>query len=88
MHLRLRTKGVEVSGIEVLDLSLAGCLIPSTRWTLREGQRVLVSLPDIASLPGAVLWVENGLAGLLFDQLLNERVYEHLLAAYALGAMD
>lgn len=85
MLARIRSKGIEVPGIEVLDLSLAGCMIRTGGWTLREEQRVLVSLPNCANLPGMVLWVENGRAGLLFDQLLNEAVYEHLVSGYALG---
>ncbi len=85
MLARIRCKGVEMAGIEVVDLSLAGCMFRTGVWLPREEQRVLVSLPDIANLPGRVLWVENGRAGVLFDQLLNEAVYEHLMGSFSLG---
>lgn len=84
MLARIRCKGLEMAGIEVVDLSLAGCMVRTGVWLPREEQRVLVSLPAIANLPGKVLWVENGWAGVLFDQLLNEAVYEHLMASFAL----
>ncbi len=85
MQVRVRAKGTEMAGLDVLDLSLAGCMIHKGSWMLREEQRVMVSLPTIANLPAMVLWVENDRAGLLFDQLLNEAVYEHLVGGYALG---
>lgn len=85
MTASLRCKGVEVAGMEVLDLSLAGCMFGSERWMPREEQRVLVSLPGIANLPGQVLWIESGRVGVLFDQLLSEAVYEHLVQSFALS---
>lgn len=88
MLARVRCKGVEVAGIEVLDLSLAGCMVSLGVWLPREDQRVMISLPGMTNLPGQVLWVENGRAGLLFEQLLNEVVYEHLKKSYALGPRD
>ena len=88
MSARIRSKGVEVPGVEVLDLSLAGCMVRTGVWLPREEQRVFVSLPNIANLPAQVLWVENGRAGVLFDQLLSEVIYEHLIASYALGGRD
>jgi len=85
MMASLRCKGVEVAALEVLDLSLAGCMFATDRWRAKEQQRVLVSLPGIANLPGQVLWVEGGRAGVLFDQLLSEMVYEHLVQSFALN---
>lgn len=79
----IRSKGMKVMGIEVLDLSLAGSLIDAGGWMPRAEQRFVMSLPNAISLPGKVLWVENGKAGLLFDNLLNEAVYEHLIANYS-----
>lgn len=80
---RVRSKGLEVIGIEVLDLSLAGCMIHTNGWALREEQRLSLTLPDIANLHGKVLWIENGWAGLLFDKMLNEADYYHLIVRYA-----
>lgn len=85
MVARIRCKGVEVAGVKIQDLSLAGCMVGTGAWLPREKQRVLVSLPNVPNLPGSVLWVENGRAGILFDELLNTVVYEHLLAAYTIA---
>ena len=85
---RIRSKGMEVNGVAVLDLSMAGCMVRTNGWLPREEQRVLVSLPNLANLPGKAIWVENGHAGILFDQLLNEVVFEHLVGAYAFGNED
>lgn len=88
MEARIRCKGMEVSGIQVHDLSLAGCMIATGTWLPREEQRVLVSLPSIPNLPGCVMWVENGRVGILFDQLLSETIFEHLRATYGWGGPD
>jgi hypothetical protein len=37
------------------------------------------------NLPGVVLWVASGRAGLLFDDLLSEVMYEHLVGNFALA---
>ena len=88
MTARIRCRGMDVAGVKVLDLSLAGCMIETGAWLPREEQRVLVGLPALPSLPAAVLWVENGRAGILFDELLGEVVFEHLLASHSLGGRD
>lgn len=86
MTARIRARGMDVTGIKVQDLSLAGCMIATGAWLPREEQRVMVSLPALPSLPATVLWVQNGRAGILFDELLGEVVYEHLLASHVLAA--
>ena len=88
MLARIRCKGMDVPNIEVLDLSLAGCMVRTGVWRAREEQRVHVSLPGIASVPGKLLWIENGRAGVLFDELLNQVVYEHLVGNFALVRED
>ena len=75
---RVTKGGMETSG-EVLDLSLAGCMIEWRGWRLQEQQRVLVSFPRLSNLPATVLWVENDRLGLLFAQPLHEAVYDHLV---------
>lgn len=88
MTARIRCKGMDVTGVKVLDLSLAGCMIETGGWLPREEQRILISLPAVSSLRAAVLWVQNGRAGILFDELLSEVIYEHLLAGHTLGGRE
>jgi len=85
MQAKIRCRGMEVTGIAVQDLSPAGCMIGTGSWLPREEQRVLVSLPGMPNLPGVVLWVASGRAGLLFDELLSEVMYEHLVGNFALA---
>lgn len=71
--------GMEAAGVEVLDLSLAGCMLHWNGWRLQENQRVLVSFPRLSNLPATVLWTEQNRIGLLFAQPLHEAVYDHLI---------
>ncbi len=75
---RVRKGGMEIAGLEVLDLSLAG-------WLLQEDQRVMVSFPDLANLPATVLWADQDRVGLLFNQPLHEAVYNHLVKGHTLS---
>lgn len=81
---RIRSSGLEVSGVEVLDLSLAGCLLDWRGWTLREEQSVLISFPTLANLPASVLWAEKERVALMFRQPLHEAVYDHLVRGHTL----
>ncbi|MBC2665600.1 PilZ domain-containing protein [Novosphingobium flavum] len=82
---KVRSGGVELTGVEVLDLSLAGCMLEWRGWTLREEQRVLISFPTLANLPASVLWSEKDRVGLLFNNPLHEAVYDHLVRGYSLS---
>lgn len=69
--------------LEVLDLSLAGCMVDRRSWSGRPGERVLAKLPGLAFQPATVVWVEDGRAGIVFEELLYEAVFEHLHASVA-----
>ena len=75
---RVSKGGMDASG-EVLDLTLAGCMIEWRGWRVQEQQRVLVSFPGLGNLPSTDLWADNDRLGLLFSQPLHEAVFEHLL---------
>lgn len=79
---RVRRSGVEVSQVEVLDLSLAGCMLDWRGWALLEEQRVLVSFPTLPNLPATVLWAEKHRVGLLFNHPLHEAVHQHLVSGH------
>lgn len=78
LSVRVRKGSLETSDVEVLDLSLAGCMVEWHGWALKEGQRVLVSFPTLSNIATKVLWIEDDRVGLLFDDLLHEAVYDHL----------
>lgn len=82
---RVRKGGMEIAGLEVLDLSLAGCMLNWRGWLLQEDQRVMVSFPDLANLPATVLWADQDRVGLLFNQPLHEAVYNHLVKGHTLS---
>ena len=70
-----RTGGV--IELEVLDVSLVGCMVNRRAWTARTGDRVLVKMDGLSYLPASVVWVEDDRAGIMFEELL----YEPVLAA-------
>lgn len=80
LSIRVRKGPLETSGVEVLDLSLAGCMVDWQGWTLKEGERVFVSFPTLSNVAARVLWIDEGRVGILFDGLLHEAVYDHLTA--------
>lgn len=59
---------------EIIDISLAGCMIDRRAWTLNEGDRILARLPGLEFQPATVVWVEDEHAGIAFDNLLYEPV--------------
>ena len=85
MMAKVRSKGAEMNGIAVLDLSLAGCMLQWRGWRMQEEQRVLISVPALANLPATVLWSEDDRLGLVFDRPLHEAVYEHLASGFRIG---
>jgi len=76
---RVAKGGMEIAGVEVLDISIAGCMLQWNGWRLKEEDRVRVSFPTLNNLPATVLWSEQDRLGLLFTQPLHEAVYEHLI---------
>lgn len=67
-----RTGGV--IELEVLDVSLVGCMVNRRAWTARTGDRVLVKMDGLSYLPASVIWVEDDRAGIMFEELLYEPV--------------
>ena len=85
MLVKVRSKGAEMKDIEVLDLSLAGCMVKWRGWRVQEAQRVLISFPALANLPATILWAEDDRLGLEFERPLHEAVYEHLASGHRFG---
>ena len=75
---RCRFQTGSTADLEVLDLSFGGCMVDRKRTMADPGMRVLVKLPGLAFQPGEVVWVDEGNAGIAFEQPLHEAVLEHL----------
>jgi hypothetical protein len=79
---RLRRSNGATSNIEVLDISLAGCLIERRALSLSVDERVLLKLADLSFMPATVVWVEELDAGLVFETELYEPVLEQLKRSF------
>jgi hypothetical protein len=79
---RLRSRTGLVNEVNVLDLSLAGCLIEKQAMVIRLEDRVLLKLPGLRYLPAAVVWIEDGRAGLVFEEQLYEPVLNHVVRSF------
>ena len=75
---KVRSKAGASSELDVIDLSAGGCMVERRAWSALEGERVLVTLPGLASQPGELVWLEEGRAGIAFEQALHEAVLTHL----------
>jgi hypothetical protein len=79
---RLRRSNGSSAEIEVLDVSLAGCLIERRALPLSVDDRVLLRLADLSFMPATVIWIEEQDAGLVFETELYEPVLEHLKRSF------
>ena len=79
---RLRSRSGFVSEVNVIDLSLAGCLIERQAMAIRRDDRVLLLLPGLRYLAAAVAWIEDGRAGLIFEEPLYEPVLNHVVKSF------
>ncbi len=75
---KLRKSNGSACEIEVLDVSLAGCLIERRALSLTVDDRVLLRLADLSFMPATVVWVEEQDAGLVFETELYEPVLDQL----------
>ena len=52
----------------VLDLNIGGCLVEARGWSAKPQDRVSVKLPGLAFLGATVVWNEDQLAGIAFEE--------------------
>ncbi len=79
---KCRSRSGGVNEIQILDLSEAGCMINKRMLPMEPGDRVLIKMEGLTYLPSSVLWVEDGEAGLAFEQPLYGPVLEHLQRSF------
>ena len=72
--------------LDVLDISAGGCMVERGRWAAECGDRVLLMLPGLAYQPATIVWMEDDLAGIAFEQTLHEAVLTHLQASVKASA--
>ena len=64
--------------LPVLDISLAGCMVDARSWTVKPDESVSIRLPGLNYQSAKVVWIEDGRAGIVFEELLYEPTLEHL----------
>lgn len=75
-----RAKSGSVADLKVLDISPGGCMVASAGWMAEKGERVLTTVRGIGVQTSHLVWMEDGRAGIAFDQPLHAAVYDYLLA--------
>ncbi len=75
-----RAKSGASADLKVLDISPGGCMVASSGWTADPGERVLTTVRGIGVQASHLVWIEDGRAGIAFEQPLHAAVYDYLLA--------
>ena len=77
---KCRSRSGNTAELAVLDISAGGCMVEYRGWSAKAGDRVLVTLPGLASQPGELVWIEDQKAGIALEQPLYEAVLDGLVA--------
>lgn len=80
---RCRARSGMTAELKVLDISAGGCMVEYRGWSAKQGDRVLVTLPGLASQPGELVWIEDDKAGIALEQPLYAAVLDGLQAQMA-----
>lgn len=75
---KIRNSRGGMTDVRILDLSAAGCMIDPRGVGLNQDDRVLVKMEGLEFIPSFVLWIEDDKAGIAFERIMHETVYEHL----------
>ena len=78
LQAKLRNARGGMTDVQVLDLSAAGCMVDARGTGLRVDDRILVKMEGLEFMPGYVLWIEEDRAGIAFERVMHETIYEHL----------
>lgn len=80
LNVRCRAQSGATAVLPVLDISPGGCMVPCKGWEAIPGERVLTTLGGLGVRPSRLVWVEDGRAGIAFDEVLHYAVYDLLRA--------
>lgn len=78
----LRASGGRAFQTNVQDLSISGFSASSIN-RMHDGQLCWLTLPGLESLQGEVVWWENCLVGVAFQELLSPIVHDNILQRYS-----
>ena len=78
LQVRCRAQSGAIAVMPILDLSAGGIMVPFKRWAAVPGERVLATIEGFSVLSGVLVWEENGLAGIAFDEALHEAVFDQI----------
>lgn len=78
----LRASGGRAFQTNVQDLSISGFSASSIN-RMHDGQMCWLTLPGLESLQGQVVWWENCVVGVAFEELLSPIVHDNLLQRYS-----
>jgi PilZ domain len=80
LTVRCKAQSGSQAELAVLDISAGGCMVESAGFTADPGERVLSTLSGIGVQSGRLVWMEEGRAGIAFDQPLHTAVYDYFCA--------
>ncbi|MGB3166483.1 MAG: PilZ domain-containing protein [Alteraurantiacibacter sp.] len=83
LRVKCRTRRGMSADLEVLDISIGGAMVEARGWSVQEGERVLMTFPGLSAQPSELVWIEDGRAGLVFEQPLHETVFDKFAAMIA-----
>jgi len=75
-----RAKSGSTAELQVLDISPGGCMVDASGWIADLGERVLTTVRGIGVQPSNLVWMEDGRAGIAFEQPLHTAVFDYLVA--------
>ncbi len=76
LRIKCRSRRGMSADLEVLDISIGGAMVEARGWSASPGERVLVTLPGLSAQPSELVWIEDGRAGIAFEQPLHETVFD------------
>ncbi|KLI64345.1 PilZ domain-containing protein [Aurantiacibacter marinus] len=76
LRIKCRSRRGMSADLEVLDISIGGAMVAAQGWTGRQGDRMLVTLPGLSAQPAELIWIEDGRAGIVFEQPLHETIFD------------
>jgi len=80
LKVRCRSQSGSKANLLVLDISAGGCMVAYEGWKSEPGERVLATLHGLDARPSRLVWIEDGKAGIAFDEPLHPAVYDLLMS--------
>lgn len=72
--------------LDILDISLGGCMVDARGWSAEVWERVSVKMPGLAWQGAKVVWIEDQRAGIAFEEPLYEPTLEHIQGQMQMAA--